>query len=293
VVRPHWECEDLRSLAAVHFAKGFHARPRAVPAGSAEPFGGSIAEQLLHQGGVGQGSVSLSTSYDVAATYATHAGNREEALVFTVDTERLRQRMKIYDASATLEAACPWIPMDAWTPLRHAVGALWGDLAAAGTFLERCYAKCFERAAVGLGSLAPRPDVDAYLSRGARAALEAAGVTRDELLRVHDVFEEFAEFAQQRVGSVDTLRADGAGGYTVETERVAPMAYFEVFARIKDALLDARKDADPGWDNTPFGYLAKTARDAEYFAAGPIAGGLIVEARVVYRNGKQGEVFKP
>jgi hypothetical protein len=138
-------------------------------------------------------------------------------------------------------------------PLRRLAGALWSDLPAAGRFLERCYAETWERARVGAGSLAPRPDVPSYLSPEARAAVEAAGMSAEELARVHDVFEESAEFAQQRVGDIDELHLDGEGGYTVETHSVGPMAYFEVFARILDALLDARPDADPGLGYDPAG----------------------------------------
>lgn len=98
---------------------------------------------------------------------------------------------------------------------------------------------------------------------------------------MHNVFEEFAEYAQQRIGSVDDLHADSQGGYTVETHRVGPMAYFEVFARIVDALRAERPDAEPGWDTTPMGYIAKTARDDECFAAGSVPGEFIVEACVV------------
>lgn len=290
---PHWKCGTLEELARVHFRSGFFAKPRAVPARSTAPFGGSIAEQLLHQGAVGQGAVSLSTSFDVAANYATHAGRRDKALVFTVDTKRLRGRTQVYDASATLQAACPWMPATAWQPLQTVVGALWSDLPAAGTFLQRCFEDCFERARVGLGTLAPPPTIESLVSPGPRATLKAAGVTDRDLLRVHQVFEEFAEFALGRVGAVDDLRPDGNGGYTAETHRVRPMAYFEVFARIREALLSACPKAELGWDTTPFGYLAKTARDAECFAAGPIPGDLIVEARIVDRAGRPGERMTP
>jgi hypothetical protein len=283
---PHWDCTDLDALAAVHFAKGFHARPRALPTGSSAPFGGTIAEQLLHQGYIGQGAVSLSTSFQVAAMYATHARQREEALVFTVDTEQLARHTKIFDAGATLSAACPWIPRETWAPLRRVVEVFWTDLPAAGRFLERCYEEAFERARVGAGSLAPAPDPFSFFSVQERVALETAVVSGTELLRVYAAFEEFAEYAQQRIGSVDVLNADSQAGYAVETHRVGPMAYFEVFARILDALRAARPDAEPGWDTTPMGYIAKTGRDDECFAAGAVPGEFIVEAHVIDQIGR-------
>src|SRR5688572_33092399 len=100
--------------------------------------------------------------------YANHARQREEALVFTVDTERLIRHTKIFDAVATLSAACPWIPREAWASLQRVVGALWIDLPAAGKFLKRCYEEAFERSRIGMGSLAPPPDPFSYLSREAQ-----------------------------------------------------------------------------------------------------------------------------
>jgi hypothetical protein len=291
-----WSCADLDELAAVHFARGFYARARELPAGSTEPFRGTIAEQLLHQGYVGQGAVSLSTSFEIAATYAVdvRGSERKEALVFVVDVGRLRRRTKVFDAVATLAAACPWIPTEAWAPLRRVVGALWTDLPSAGHFLERCYAESLKRAQKGAGSLVPRPDVLGYLSSEARATVEAAGVSEEELDRVHAVFEEFAEFAQQRIGAVDTLHLDDIGGYTTETQRVDPMAYFEVFARIADALVAHLGERTVlGWDTTPFGYVAKTARDDECFAAGSVPGELVAEAWVVDRAGRRVRQLPP
>ena len=285
VCRPHWDCADLAELAAVHFAKGLYARPRVLPVGSTAPFSGTIAEQLLHQGYVGQGAVSLSTSFEVAANYANHAGQRKDGLVFTLDTEHLRHYTEIFDATATLAAACPWIPREAWAPLRRVVRALRTDLSAAGHFLDRSYKEAFERAWVGAGSLAPPPDPFSYLSAEGRAAMADAGVSGEELARVHDVFEEFAEFALQRIGAVEELHVDDKSEYTVESQRVGPMAYFEVFARIVNDLRAACPDGELGWDTTPMGYIAKTVRDNECFAAGPVPGEFIVEAHVVNSAG--------
>ncbi|MGH6904057.1 MAG: hypothetical protein ACREIR_15090, partial [Geminicoccaceae bacterium] len=113
------------------------------------------------------------------------------------------------------------------------------------------------------------------------------------LVSVHGAFEEFAEFAQQRIGGVDDLHVDSRGGYTVETHRVGPMAYFEVFARILDDLRAARPDAAAGWDTTPLGYIAKTVRDDECFAAGSVPGELIIEAHVINRAGRPGRRITP
>lgn len=286
---PHWQCRDVDELATLHFAKGFYARPRALPAGSTAPFGGTIAEQLLHQGYVGQGAVSLSTSFDVAANYATHTQKRDEALVFVVDCERLRRQSKIFDATTTLAAACPLIQGEAWAPLQRVVLALSPDLEAAGEFLERCHAETFERARTGhTGSLAPQPDPMSYLSVRSRATLKRAGVSNQDLLQLYATFEEFAAHALQQIGSVDTLRPDRQDGYSVETRLAGPMVYFEIFKRILEPLKSALAGAAaPGWDTTPMGYIAKTVRDSECFAAGSLSGDIIVEACVVDRTGRQ------
>lgn len=285
VCPPSWDCTDLGELATVHFERGFLARQRELPAGSDAEFGGTIAEQLLHQGYVGQGAVSLSTSFEAAAMYATHAGQREQALVFAVDAELLRGRTKIFDARATLSAACPWVPAETWVPLRRIVLALWSDLRAAGQFLERCHEAAFERARTGAVSLVPRTDPAAYLPAQARRLVGSHGLTTDDLYAVQSAFEEFAEYALQRVGSVDSIRVSGAES-SVETRRAGPMAYFEVFARVLDPLLGARPNAEPGWDTTPMGYIAKTVRDDECFAAGPVPGECITAGYIVDRYGR-------
>jgi hypothetical protein len=304
-VSRYWNCVDLNALAEVHFAEGFRAGSRRFPEGSTAPFHGTIAEQLLHQGYVGQGAISLTTSFEVARAYALSTGvsNYAEGLVFTIDAERLRQQTTIFDATATLAAACPWIPYETWTPLRHLVLALRTDLHAAGHILEECYLETMQRARAGIGSLAPRPDLLGDVAPEVRAALEIAGVRRDELERMYDAFLEFAEFATQRVGTVDELHPtdDHQDGYTVTTHRVGPLAYFEMFrqvqqpldARMKRAEREGDMHAHPGWDTTAFGYIAKTARDEECFVAGAIPGECILEAQVVTRSGHLGPCIRP
>jgi hypothetical protein len=282
----HWKCKDLDALANVIFANGFTPRSRELPVGSDVPFAGTIAEQLLHQGYVGQGAVSLSTSFDVAARYAHHAGTREESLVFNVDPEQLRHHTRIFDARATLAAACPWITAEAWAPLARLVHALRDDLTGAGHFLAQCYEEAWKRANIGAGSLLEPPDVRSYLSAEARAAVVAGTVTDEELGRVYGVFEEFAEFAQQRIGAVDKIHLSNDDGIDdAISHRVGPMVYFEMFARILSPLSEARPDWYPGWDTTPFGYIAKTVRDFECFSA-TVPPEAIVDAYVVDRSSR-------
>ena len=277
---PYWHCADLDQLITVHFAKGVHACKREL----AHNFNGTIKEQILHQAAVAQGAVSLSTSFEVAARYATHRGRRDEGVVFLLDTERVRNHTRIFDAMATLVAACPWIPSEAWTPLRGVVRQLSLDVVATGDFLERCFEDSFARARVGAGSLMPRREVFEKLSSEARASLAVAGVSQEESDRVLSVFGEFAELALQRVGSADVLHLGEGSEYTVETKRVGPMAYFEMFASVRETLQNLPR-ANRGLDLTPFGYIAKTLRDDECLASGSIPGKFIVEALVVDRVG--------
>jgi hypothetical protein len=180
----YWHCANLDDLITVHLTNGFYACPRESPQGSRKLFDGTIIEQILHQAGVAQGAVSLSISFVVAARYATHRGRRDEGVVFLLDTEGLLNHARIFDTTATLVAACPWIPSEAWTPLRRVVRQLSLDLVSTGKFLERCFEGSFARARVGAGSLVPRYEVFEKLSPEARASLEAAGVTQDGLASV-------------------------------------------------------------------------------------------------------------
>jgi hypothetical protein len=49
----------------------------------------------------------------------------------------------------------------------------------------------------------------------------------------------------------------------------------------------------PGWDISPFGYVAKTIRDEEFFSDGDIPGDCIVDATVVGEAKSEGRRFKP
>jgi hypothetical protein len=286
LVRPnHWTCSDVFELAEIVSRNGIAPRTRELPPQSHEAFTGTIAEQLLHQGYVGQGAISLSMSFDIATRYAIHAGEHDVGLVFTIDPDRLRKRTRIFSASETLARACPWIPLSAWSGLTAIVQALQDDLVAAGRLLEACHKEAWKRAKVGAGSLQPAPDLMSHLSGTAQKALSAAGIGVPHLAEVYRVFEEFAEFAQDRVGSVDTIHVEHGDPDRVQTERVEPMAYFLVFDRIVDVLEEARPDWAVGWDNTVYGYIAKTFRDAELFTAGEIPGDAITACHVVKTTG--------
>jgi hypothetical protein len=164
--------------------------------------------------------------------------------------------------------------------LRRVVRLLSLDLVSTGNFLERCFEDSFARARVGAGSLVPRYEVFENLFPEARASLEAAGVTQEECERVLSVFDEFAELALQQIGSVDTLHVGERSKYTVETQRIGPMAYFEMFAFVRKSLQNLPR-ANRGLDLTPFGYIAKTLRDDECLISGSIPGQFILEALIV------------
>jgi hypothetical protein len=93
-----------------------------------------VQEQILHQGYVPQGTVSLSASFDVCAQYATHRGTRPSGIVFTIDSDRLRAHGPIWDAYATLVRHCDWFFASEFETLTAVVGAL--GMKEAGRFLS-------------------------------------------------------------------------------------------------------------------------------------------------------------
>jgi hypothetical protein len=286
----HWACNDLRDLARTVRARGISPRPREFPRGSDKEFEGTIAEQLLHQGYVGQGAVSLSASFAIAARYATHGGNRPAGLVVKVDPHKLRTCTRVFSAEGTLARACPWIPSDAWSQFTRIVQALEGDLVTAGKLMETWHEEAWRRAEIGLGSLLPPPDLVSAMPRQAQEALSSRSIDDQDLLRAFAVFEEFAEYAQGRIGSVDSIQLGEGGSDQVDTQRVDPMAYFLVFDEIHDAIGEARPDWEVGWDDTPYGYIAKTFRDSEVLVAGAIPAQAITDCYVVRPDGTRDDV---
>jgi hypothetical protein len=76
------------------------------------------------------------------------------------------------------------------------------------------------------------------------------------------------------------IRVSGGGGEpTVEERPLGLLAYEHAFLEAEPRLRsEALAPADPGWDLTAFGYIAKTCRDKEFLSTGPVPPACIVAA---------------
>lgn len=264
---PHWSVTSLAELEAHCRANGL---PAYEPAAPREPFVGMLTDQILHQDGVAVGAASLSTSFEVASYYATRGG-QQDGLVFTVDPAVLRRHGPLYDAYASLVQSCDWFRASEFDTLVEVVRLL--DVKVAGTFLERCYAGSDARLMQG-GPI----DWDAYVP-GGLARLVAGGIDEQRLLALHEALEWY--WTQKREIAVDDIRANPDGGEPlVDTHPSRLLVYDDAFKRVRSHLERVRAP-DPGWDLTPFGYIAKTCRDREVFSTGPVAPEAITRATLV------------
>jgi hypothetical protein len=266
-----WDCASLDELEAHLRRVGFGPR-------SGAAFVGTVQEQVLHQGYVPQGTVSLSSSFDVCALYATHRGARPNGLVFTIDADRLRAHGPIWDTYATLVRHCDWFFAEEFETLTAVVAAL--GVLEGGRFLERCHARI--RAQVqrtGGGPLGGPIDWDAYVDGGLER-LRVAGLDAKRLESLHDALELYWQRALGLVAAEDVIHV-GAGGAEpiVEERALGVLAYEHAFLEVEPRLrAEARAPADPGWDLTAFGYIAKTCRDREYLTTGLVPPDCVVSA---------------
>ena len=66
-----------------------------------------------------------------------------------------------------------------------------------------------------------------------------------------------------------------------------PVGYYGAFRSVQERLCDVQASAtdenrrSPGWQTTPFGYVAKTCRDREFFSTGPVPADCVVDATFV------------
>jgi hypothetical protein len=270
-----WECATLEEVAA-HLRKvGFEPRSDA-------GFAGTVQEQILHQGYVPQGTVSLSSSFDVCAYYATCRGERPSGIVLTIDPDRLRARGPIWDAYATLVRHCDWFFAGEFETLTAVVETL--GVERAGPFLARLHAGTRARVerTGGFKPLAGPVDWDAYLD-GELGRLRDAGLERERLDGLNDALELYWMRALGQVGAEDVIHIGGRGEEpTVEARPLGKLAYELAFLEVEPRLrTDALAPPDPGWDLTAFGYIAKTCRDREFLSTGPVPADCIVAATLV------------
>lgn len=265
-----WDCGRLNEVAAHLKRVGFAPR-------SGAAFSGTVPEQILHQGYVPQGTVSLSSSFDVCAYYATRRGERPSGIVFTIDAGRLRAHGPIWDAYATLVRHCDWFFPGEFETLTAIVQAL--GVKEGGRFLARCYAGTRERVerTGGFQSLASPVDWNTYVD-GGLARLHAAGLAEERAASLHSALELYWMRALGQIAAEDVIHVGGG----IEERRLGVLAYEHAFRQTEARLAtEAQAPVDPGWDMTAFGYIAKTCRDREYLSTGPVPPDCVVAATIV------------
>lgn len=268
----HWRYESLEQLAAALVRDGFPAR-------ATGSFGGTVREQLCHQGYVDSATVSLTASADVGAVYATGSGARP-GVVFAIDPAGLRETGEVYDSYATMVRYCNWIGPDVFDALRAIVRSFGADrdgLRRAGAFLADADARA-QRAALVL----PTPPPASLVTPEAAEQAALAGVPAGLLERLHD---DLRGFWVSRLGGGALMLASTADGDLVETPMEA-YVYIGAFEQAQPQLEAAYEGrlahgGDPGWDLVPLGYIAKTCRDEEFFSTGGIDPRCIVGATIV------------
>lgn len=286
VNEPHWNCRSFEELAAMFMERGFPAR-------GTGRFGGSVQEQILQQGYVNQPTVSLSKSFQIAATYATHNGD-QEGVVFKIGGPALRKNGAVFDAYATMVSHCePMFQERHLATLREVVKVL--RPLKAGRFLERCNDEAM-RNAIRNGGLRRSPeaiDWTAYVSEDDRRLLARAAITEEALAQLVHALESFWMMSVTPLGSSAALVVWEDGTVGEEPLRLGYYIAFRQVQRSLQAALEGHTEdyRQHGWDLTPFGYIAKTCRDEEAFSTGPVAGECIVEAVHVNRAGEVVEVL--
>lgn len=281
-----WDCVDFQDLASHHRKHGFWARAGA-------HFHGTVREQILQQGYVDQGTCSMSTNRDVAVYYATGGGTRFAGVVFELDGDTLRNAGPVYDAYLTMARDLEDYLRKELAIVGHVVRLL--GAADAGRFLTDCDKATKERAARGGGMFAGEPLRTADLLAGPqRRKLEDGGMDDQKLGQLFVAMEEFWMYASGEVGAVDEIHIEADNTSSTRSRAVQPMGYHMAFRSVEqllhESLLSATENRpaefrQPGWDTTPFGYIAKTCRDAECFSTGPIGGNCIARVEVVDTEG--------
>ena len=283
-----WSFPTYEHLARHVVSVGFPARAPGA-------YGGTLQEQILQQGYVDQPTVSLSSSFEVTAYYATNGHKGAGGVVFTIDPGLLRQRGPIFDSMASMRQSCHWFfegEFDTLAQLVHALGVL-----DAGRLLERWYQEARRRVETGrTGSFRVDPPLAETLSPEQSAAVSGS-VDPKGLASLDNAFDQYWMFASGEVGSIDTLHVEGGELKETTTRTAGPMFYQLAFDRVRDRLEAALDGATAdhrhlGWDLTAFGYIAKTCRDREFFSAGDVPPECIVKATLVDRDGGATEVIR-
>jgi tetratricopeptide (TPR) repeat protein len=254
-----WSCSSHETLADHLRGVGFATRD---PEGT---FVGTIADQILQQGYVNRNTVSLTESFDVARTYALGGGRNARGVVFTIDRARLSTVRPVYDSFATMKQSLAWFfksEMELIGDLVQALGVRDG-----GHFLDRVAWETRRAVESGRDLEMPLPDWTRILPAELGDRLRD---TKIHVERLNGLYHAFRGFW--------LLLADGG-----------PLGYYGAFRSVQARLCDVQAAStdenrrNPGWQTTPFGYVAKTCRDREFFSTGLVPPECIVKATPVDR----------
>jgi hypothetical protein len=280
---------DLERLAITALRDG--TRPRVTG-----PCSGTLPQQILHQGYVSQPTVSLTASMETAALYATGGRSRQDGVVLTVDLTALRAHTRVFSGVRTLQRHSEeWLRDSTVASLRGVLHTL--GLRAGGRFLEGCFAETRGHAERNQWRV-PRVDEEMawekYLSESELGRLRQ--VDPDDLRAILQDFETYWDLALEHVAGTTKIDVS-TGKATTRSLLREPFMYQRVFDRALPMLTtnaDApRGEHRIGWDQTAFGYIAKTILDLELFPAGRVPASCLVRAAIVDRDGREVATFTP
>lgn len=253
-----WSCASHEALAGHLREVGFATRN---PEGA---FTGTLADQVLQQGYVNRNTVSLTESFDVARAYALAGGRNSRGVVFTIDRVRLSRAGPVYDSFASMKQSLGWFFRSEFAFLGDLVQML--GVRDAGIFLDRIAWDTRRKVETGRDLVTPKADWTSMLP--------------DEL------GDRIREMKIQPEG-LNSLYHAFRGFWLLLVRDAGPVGYYGAFRSIQERLCDLQATAtdenrrSPGWQTTPFGYVAKTCRDREFFSTGPVPADCVVSATLV------------
>jgi tetratricopeptide (TPR) repeat protein len=253
-----WRCASHEALAD-HLSKaGFATRD------PASVFAGTLADQILQQGYVNRNTVSLTESFDVARAYALAGGRNPRGVVFTVDRIRLSRAGPVYDSFASMKQSLGWFFQSEFAFLGELVQTL--GVRDAGVFLDRIAWETRRKVETGRDLATPQADWASMLPADIRDRVRGMKIRTEALDSLYHAFRGF---------------------WLLLVRDAGPVGYYGAFRSVQERLCDVQASAtdesrrNPGWQTTPFGYVAKTCRDREFFSTGRVPGDCIVGAVLV------------
>ena len=253
-----WRCATYEALAGHLREVGFAARD---PEGA---FAGTLADQMLQQGYVNRNTVSLTESFDVARAYALGGGRNVRGVVFTIDRVRLLRAGPVYDSFASMKHSLAWLFQSEFAFLGELVQAL--GVRDAGVFLDRIAWDTRRKVETGRDLVTPEADWAGMLPGELGDRVRAMTIPPEALDSLYHAFRGF---------------------WLLLVRDAGPVGYYGAFRSVQARLCDVQAAAtdenrrNPGWQTTPFGYVAKTCRDREFFSTGPVPAECVVSAALV------------